>query len=83
MTDHHYTRSLVERDSLIANTSYYYDGVAGYLYPDASCGGIPLYRSYNPAPIYDHFFTNSAAEEDAATAGGWIKEGIAGWIVPL
>jgi hypothetical protein len=54
-----------------------YEGVIGHIGTSAFCGGTPLYRL---AGTGDHFYTISAPERDAAVAGGWLDEGIAGYV---
>lgn len=56
-------------------------GVAGFVYPDDSCGPgvLPLYRAFNPSR-WDHFYTMSELEKaDAVTKG--FYEGVAGYMV--
>jgi hypothetical protein len=53
------------------------EGNSGFIGSSAFCGGFPLYRVSGPS---DHFYTTSAAERDSAVAGGWIDEGIAGYV---
>jgi hypothetical protein len=45
------------------------------------CGAIPLYRVYQVSSG-DHFYTTSADERDSALRGGYINEGIAGYVWP-
>jgi hypothetical protein len=80
-TDHFYTASAAERDSATAGIRlgpYASEGVAGYIYPDAVCGGQPLYRMYKAGT--DHFYTASTSERNDAVQNGWSDEGVAGYL---
>jgi hypothetical protein len=44
-----------------------------------TCGSVPLYRIYLPGNNW-HFYTISAPERDAAVAGGWVDQGVAGYV---
>jgi hypothetical protein len=60
-------------------------GTLGFIAPapmegmNPTCGAAPLYRIYNVANNW-HFYTTSLAERDAALAGGWSDQGIAGYV---
>lgn len=81
--DHFYTPSETEKTNLEGNpdTSYRYEGIAFYAYPDdAFDGTIPVYRFYN-SNSGDHFYTRSEAEKATLIANpGWSYryEGV-GW----
>lgn len=93
ITDHFYTMSAAERDSVVASFGGTYEGITGYLSPyagaqpayDGSCpsGSAPLYRSYSNSKG-DHYYTMSAATRDAVVAFGWGYEIVAGcmWTTP-
>jgi hypothetical protein len=51
----------------------------GYLAATASCGAVPLHRLHLPTQAW-HFYTTSVAERDAALAGGWLSQGISGYV---
>jgi hypothetical protein len=51
----------------------------GYVAGTASCASIPLYRLSLPGQGW-HFYTISAAERDSAVAGGWVSEGVTGYV---
>jgi hypothetical protein len=55
------------------------EGIMGYIATSPACGSVPLYRVYSPS-TFDHFYTTSAAERDSALRGGYINEGIAGYV---
>jgi Repeat of unknown function (DUF5648) len=74
--------SAQERDNAIANLGYAFEGIVGYIYPDTTCGALPLYRSYNGRGI-DHLYTMSLSESDNAVISGWAKEGITGYMFPF
>jgi hypothetical protein len=57
------------------------EGVLGYIASSPVCGAIPLYRVYQVSSG-DHFYTTSADERDSALRGGYINEGIAGYVWP-
>ncbi|HEX8694147.1 MAG TPA: M12 family metallopeptidase [Longimicrobium sp.] len=42
-------------------------------------GTVPLYRLFNPRNS-DHLFTTHAGERQGALAGGWVDEGVAGYV---
>lgn len=69
--DHFYTKSPVERDSLI-NAGWGYEGVS-WLVPEE---GGPVYRAYNPNSGR-HMFTSLYAEYESLDKAGWTPEGIA------
>lgn len=75
INDHFYTTNSTERDNAIANAGYVSEGVAGYVYANASSGGTALYRA-NGGSTYGHFYTTNPSEYDNLGTG-WIKEGIA------
>ncbi|MEZ4394039.1 MAG: hypothetical protein R3A48_23440 [Polyangiales bacterium] len=57
------------------------EGVMGHIAQSAVCGAVPLYRVYRPANG-DHFYTTSAGERDSALSGGYVSEGVAGYVWP-
>lgn len=58
----------------------YPEVVIGYLSPDATCGGTPLYRLYS-AEYSNHFYTISEAERDNAVATyGYRYEAVIGYV---
>ena len=72
-SEHFYTASTTERDSLSDN-GWTYEGI-GWVAPTTS--STPVYRLYNPnAGI--HHYTTDANEKDVLTDKGWNDEGI-GW----
>jgi hypothetical protein len=56
-----------------------WEGLMGYIASSASCGAVALYRLVNPG-TGDHFHTTSAAERDLCLGGGWIDEGVTGYV---
>ena len=56
------------------------EGTLGFIAnaPGICAGDLPLYRLANPNG--DHLFTTSAAEHDSAVAGGYVDEGITGYV---
>jgi hypothetical protein len=79
--DHFLTTSVYERDSLIGNSSYQYEGVAFEAYASAEgAGHVTLHRFYNKITGVHHLSAN--AEETAsilsgAQGQGWVDEGTA------
>lgn len=56
------------------------EGVMGYIATASdTAGSTPLYRVFLGASG-DHFYTTSAAERDNAIAGGYVDEGVAGYV---
>jgi len=72
-TDHFYTTARACEGSPV----YVEEFSIGFIGTSSFCGATPLYRLVGPG---DHFYTTSAAERDAAAAGGWIYEGVAGYV---
>ncbi|KAK0433111.1 hypothetical protein EV421DRAFT_1718854 [Armillaria borealis] len=80
--DHFYTTNGNEHNNAVQNLGYNDESITGYIYPSASCGGVPFYRLYNPT-AHDHFYTANANEKNtAAQTGGYVDEGIAGYVLP-
>ncbi|CAA7264982.1 unnamed protein product [Cyclocybe aegerita] len=81
-TDHFYTTTAGEVSSA-SRLGYDYEGIAGYIYQNANCGGVPLYRLYSGSSV-DHFYTTSASERDNAIRNlGYTDEGISGYVLPV
>ncbi|KAJ3505653.1 hypothetical protein NLJ89_g7307 [Agrocybe chaxingu] len=81
-TDHFYTTTAAEVSSA-SRLGYDYEGIAGYIYQNANCGGVPLYRLSSGSSI-DHFYTTSASERDNAIRNlGYTDEGISGYVLPV
>ena len=55
------------------------EGTLGYIATSAVCGAVPLY-ALSDATSGDHLYTTSAAEVTSAEAGGYVSEGIAGYV---
>ncbi|KAF9553947.1 hypothetical protein CPC08DRAFT_785961 [Agrocybe pediades] len=76
--DHLYTTSAQERASVITNPQYADEGIAGYVYQDELCNGLPLNRLYSDK-AKNHFYTMDAAERDSTIANDadkYVSEGI-------
>ncbi|EJD47845.1 hypothetical protein AURDEDRAFT_61846 [Auricularia subglabra TFB-10046 SS5] len=83
--DHFYTVSLAERNAALATGLFDDEGILGYVMTEAGCGSWPLYRLYrdDAYTTFDHFYTISVKERDAAIASGKYRdEGIAAWVWP-
>ena len=72
-TDHFYTTAR----SCEGSPVYVEEFSIGFIGTSAFCGAIPLHRLVGSG---DHFYTTSAAERDAAVSGGWVYEGVAGYV---
>ena len=60
---HMYTASEAERDAVLENSNYSFEGIAYYGYETEAEGTVPLYRFYN-SELDAHFYTASAEERD-------------------
>ncbi|KAF9552716.1 hypothetical protein CPC08DRAFT_789314 [Agrocybe pediades] len=82
VTDHFYTTSVAERDAAINKLGFTNEGIAGYVYNDTLCDGLPLYRLYS-GKVQNHFYTMDAAERDNMVANdpdGYVYEKIAAYM---
>ena len=88
--DHFYTTNSQE----IATTTpghkgrygYISEGIAGYCFPHAVAGTIPLYR-YWKGKVNDHFYTTHSGEIGTTIPGhvgryGYASEGVACYVIP-
>ena len=73
--EHHYTKSKLEKDWLVA-LGWKYDGIAWYSDPNKA---VPIYRHYHPVQrTGNHHYTTSKGEsEHIVKYEGWRYEGIA------
>ena len=81
---HFFTISESEKDYIVANLSrdWSYEGIAYYVYRDASAGGTPVYRFWSNRYKH-HFFTMDEAEKNniiATLSADWSYEGIAYYV---
>jgi hypothetical protein len=51
----------------------------GHIAQSPACGAVPLYRVFNRRNG-DHFYTTSTGERDGALSGGYVSEGVAGFV---
>ncbi|KAH8915104.1 hypothetical protein BT69DRAFT_1190247, partial [Atractiella rhizophila] len=80
-TAHRYTIDPSERAALLATGLWRDEGIAGYVYPEAT-GSKPFYRLLNSLRS-DHFYTSDAAERSRAISSlGYKDEGQIGYIFP-
>ncbi|GFH40390.1 serine hydrolase [Lactococcus insecticola] len=70
--EHFYTTSSAERNSLVYNSKWEYEGI-GWVAPENS--SVPVYRLYNKN-AGDHFYTLDANEKNSLVKKGWRYEGI-------
>ena len=61
---HMYTASVDEKDAVLENSSYTFEGIAYYGYETQTPKTVPLYRFYN-SELDAHFYTASTEERDA------------------
>ena len=81
---HFFTMNEAERDSVIANLSWFrYEGISFYAYPVPTAGTSPVYRFFNTS-AGGHFFTMSKTERDSVIANlPWFRdEGIGFYAYP-
>jgi hypothetical protein len=79
MSDHFYTTSTTERDSISA-IAYDVEGIAGFVFAGPDAGPIPLLRAWN-VNNGDHFYTADVAEYDnAVNSLEYRAEGATGYI---
>jgi hypothetical protein len=55
------------------------EGSMGFIATASVCGSVPLYRLYDPTSG-DHLYTTSSAEVASAEAGGYVSEGMPGYV---
>jgi len=58
-----------------------YEGINGYMLPGPVAGTVPLYRLFL-ASLRVHLWTTDQNEYDVLGAGGWVQEGIIGYVIP-
>lgn len=75
-TEHFYTVSVKERDTLLAD-GWEDEGIAWL----APLVGDPVYRLYNKK-TREHHFTTNLSERDTLRRGGWTLEGVAWFSAP-
>ncbi|KDR79146.1 hypothetical protein GALMADRAFT_208613 [Galerina marginata CBS 339.88] len=82
VVNHFYTTSTAERDDAINNLGYNSEGIAGYVYNNAQCGGLPLYGVWSTNAQND-FYTMDADGVQEVVSGdpdGYVNEGIRAYI---
>lgn len=72
---HFYTTSLSEKNSLVVNAGFYYEGVGFTAKNTPATGYTPVYRMA-PRGNSSHFYTASAAEKNDLASKGYVNEGI-------
>ena len=77
--DHLYTTDCSEKDNLLRDGSYVYEGVTGYIATRPARRTVPLYRMLLSSG--EHFYTTDRKEvNDLTRDGGNTSEGIAGYV---
>ena len=61
---HMYTISEAEKDAVLENSNYSFEGISYYGYDSQEEGTVPLYRFYN-SELDAHFYTASTEERDS------------------
>jgi hypothetical protein len=80
---HFFTANEGERNALLNDPKWQYEGVGFCASAGSSAGYYPVYRYWSPRFGNTHFFTASEAERAAlARDRNWIYEGVA-WYSPL
>jgi uncharacterized delta-60 repeat protein len=79
---HHWTTDSNEVMVLVGGGAWSYEGIAGYVLPNADTGTTSLYRlSYATPPL--HLWTTDLNEKDTLVAVyGWRYEGVVGEVLP-
>ncbi|PBK79504.1 hypothetical protein ARMGADRAFT_1021490 [Armillaria gallica] len=82
--DWYYTTSTSDKATWDKNKNYVDEGIYGYMFSNAGCGGVPFYTLWDPVHQI-HLFTADESERKSLTSvnGGYIEMGIAGYILPL
>ncbi len=87
--DHFYTTNIDEigtsTPGVTGKHGYKSEGIAGYCFPNAALGTIPLYRYWRPNGS-DHFYTTNSGEIGTTTPGqlgkyGYKSEGVACYVI--
>jgi|GEM_PF-6714757 len=74
---HFYTMDESEKDTLLLNHGFKYEGIAFYAYPNQEINTLPIFRFYN-RNTGCHFYTLDEAEKDVVIQNSfWAYEGIA------
>lgn len=75
---HLWTASRAEYYVIRSSPGWWFEGIAGYAFPQPVAGTKPLYRVL--APPLTHLWTADTNEISFLTSAGWRPEGIAGYI---
>ncbi len=78
---HLWTTDANEATVLGETPDYTYEGISGYVLPTQVSGTTPLYRLYL-ASLQVHLWTTDQNEYTVLGAGGWVQEGIIGYVIP-
>ena len=87
--DHFYTTNSHEirttNPGVTGNYGYVSEGIAGFCFPQASAGRVPLYRYWKGN--LDHFYTTNPHEIETVVHGqvgkyGYQSEGVACYVIP-
>ncbi len=86
--DHFYTTNIHEIGTStpgVTRHGYRSEGIAGYCFPHAAVGTIPLYRYWRSAGS-DHFYTTNSGEIGTTIPGhlgkhGYTSEGVACYVI--
>jgi hypothetical protein len=78
---HLWTTDFNEALTLSDFTTWFYEGIIGYLLPTSGTGTIPLYRMNLPNPPI-HLWTTDLNEYTVLQGRGWVPEGVVGHVKP-
>jgi hypothetical protein len=79
---HLYTADPVEVTNACNLSGFHDEGVIGYISTSQVTNTVPMYR-LRDSGNQGWFYTLNPVERDAAAAGSWVSEGIAGYVIPL
>jgi len=79
---HFYTMSEEEKNIVMTNPDWIYEGAAWYAFSARQPGTLPVHRFWSPV-FFSHFYTISEGEKDIVmTNPDWIYEGAAYYAYP-
>ncbi|MBW2309316.1 MAG: hypothetical protein JRG73_20540 [Deltaproteobacteria bacterium] len=74
--------SEAEKNVVLTNPDWIFEGVAWYAFPTQVPDTLPVYRFWSPV-FFSHFYTISEAEKNIVLANpDWIFEGTAWYAFP-
>lgn len=70
------------RDNYVMNRGYRVLSKPGFVYPNAKCGGIPMYGLFKAQGV-DYIYTTKVAERDRLKTQGYVGLGVICYLVKL